>query len=73
VLAAVSGCYFIAFDPSYIQKSGKKTTRLHWYWLCCAGKPKWGIKIDGIAAIDTYNHTAFHLEADRHFVMKTKA
>jgi hypothetical protein len=63
VLANGSGRYIIAFDPSYISKSGKETTGLDWYWSGCAGKSKWGLEIGGIAAIDIDNHTAFHLEA----------
>lgn len=63
VLSNGSGRYVIAFDPSYIDKSGKKTTGLGWYWSGCAGKSKWGLEIGGIAAIDIDNHTAFHLEA----------
>jgi len=55
--------FVIAFDPSYINKSGKKTPGLGWYWSGCAGKSKWGIEIGGLAAIDIDNHTAFHLEA----------
>jgi len=57
------GRYAIAFDPSYISKSGKKTPGLNWYWSGCAGKAKWGLEIGGLAAIDIENHTAFHLEA----------
>jgi len=55
--------FAIAFDPSYINKSGKKTPGLGWYWSGCAGRSKWGVEIGGIAAIDIDNHTAFHLEA----------
>jgi hypothetical protein len=55
--------FVIAFDPSYINKSGKKTPGLGWYWSGSAGQSKWGIEIGGIAAIDIDNHTAFHLEA----------
>ena len=55
--------FVIAFDPSYINKSGRKTPGLGWYWSGCAGQSKWGIEIGGIAAIDIDNHTAFHLEA----------
>jgi hypothetical protein len=55
--------FVIAFDPSYISKSGKKTPGLGWYWSGCAGQAKWGLEIGGIAAIDIDNHTAFHLEA----------
>lgn len=58
-----SGHYAIAFDPSFINKSGKKTPGLNWYWSGCAGQSKWGLEIGGIAAIDIENHTAFHLEA----------
>ena len=53
----------IAFDPSYIRKSGKATCGVGYYWSGVAGKTKWGIEISGIAAIDMDNHTAFHLEA----------
>ncbi len=55
--------FVIAFDPSYINKSGKKTPGLGWYWFGCAGQAKWGLEIGGLAAIDLDNHTAFHLEA----------
>ena len=55
--------FVIAFDPSYINKSGKKTPGLGWYWSGCAGQAKWGLEIGGLAAIDLDNHTAFHLEA----------
>ena len=55
--------FAIAFDPSYINKSGKKTPGLGWYWSGCASRSKWGVEIGGIAAIDIDNHTAFHLEA----------
>lgn len=53
----------IAFDPSYIPKSGKATPGLGYFWSGCAGKAKWGLEIGGIAAIDLDNHTAMHLEA----------
>ena len=53
----------IGFDPSYIPKSGKKTCGTGKYWSGCAGAPKWGLEISGIAAIDLDNHTAMHLEA----------
>ena len=55
--------FVIAFDPSYISKSGKETPGLGWYWSGCAGHAKWGLEIGGLAAIDLDNHTAFHLEA----------
>jgi hypothetical protein len=55
--------FVIAFDPSHINKSGKKTPGVGWYWSGCAGQAKWGLEIGGLAAIDLDNHTAFHLEA----------
>ena len=53
----------IAFDPSYVAKSGKATPGLGYFWSGVASKAKWGLEISGIAAIDIENHTAFHLEA----------
>lgn len=58
-----SGRFAIAFDPSYISKSGKHTPGLGRYWSGCAQSSKWGLEISGIAAIDIDNHFAFHLEA----------
>jgi len=63
VLSHGGGRNAIAFDPSYISMSGKKTFGVGWYWSGCAGQAKWGLEIGGIAAIDVDNHTAFHLEA----------
>jgi hypothetical protein len=63
ILGHGSGRYAIAFDPSYIDKSGKKTPGVGWYWSGCANHAKWGLEIGGIATIDIDNHTAFHLEA----------
>jgi hypothetical protein len=62
-MSSGSKSFAIAFDPSYISKSGKKTPGLDWFWSGCAGKAKWGLEIGGIAAIDLENKTAFHLEA----------
>jgi len=53
----------VAFDPSYIQKSGKKTYGLGMYWSGCAGKTKWGLDICGFAAVDINENTAYHLNA----------
>jgi hypothetical protein len=53
----------VAFDPSYIQKSGKKTFGLGMYWSGCANRAKWGLDICGFAAVDILNNTAFHLNA----------
>jgi hypothetical protein len=53
----------IAFDPSYINKSGKSTPHVGWFWSGVSGASKWGLEIGGIAVIDLDNHAAFHLEA----------
>jgi len=58
-----SGHFAIAFDPSYISKSGKKTPGVDKFWSGVAGAAKFGLEIGGIAAIDIDNKTAFHLEA----------
>lgn len=67
-----SGKYAIAFDPSYINKSGKHTPGLGYFWSGCAGRPKWGLEIAGLAAIDIENHTALHLEAVQTFADDNK-
>ena len=58
-----AGHYTIAFDPCYINKSGKSTPGVNWFWSGSACTTKWGLEIGGICAIDIENHTAFHLEA----------
>ena len=58
-----SGRFVIAFDPSYISKSGKLTPGLGRYWSGCAQTSKWGLEISGMAAVDVDNNFAFHLEA----------
>jgi len=40
--------YTIAFDQSYIRKSGKCTSSVGCFWLGCAGKAKWGLEIRGL-------------------------
>ena len=53
----------IAFDPSYIPKSGRKTDGVGWFWSGSANQTKWGLEIGGIAVVDLDNHTALHIEA----------
>ena len=53
----------IAFDPSYISKSGKCTPYLGRFWSGCAGKAKHGLEISGIGVIDLDLRTCLHLEA----------
>ena len=53
----------IAFDPSYISKSGKRTPYLGRFWSGCAGAVKKGLELSGIAAIDIDLRQCLHLEA----------
>lgn len=53
----------IAFDPSYLSKSGKHTAGAGYFHSGVAGKRKWGLEISGIAAVDLDDKTAYHLEA----------
>lgn len=50
----------IAFDPSYVSKSGKHTPGVGYFWSGCAGKAKWGLEICGFAAVDLDANTALH-------------
>jgi hypothetical protein len=53
----------VAFDPSYLPKSGRKTFGLGSRWSGCAGAVKRGLEICGFAAVDVELNTAFHLNA----------
>ena len=53
----------IAFDPSYISKSGKCTPYMGRFWSGCAKMAKRGLEISGIGLIDMDLHTCVHLEA----------
>lgn len=57
----LKGATAIAFDPSYISKSGKKTPGVGYFWSGCAGATKWGLELCGVAALDLLRKTAFHL------------
>ena len=53
----------IAFDPSYISKSGKHTDHIGRFWSGVSGKALKGLEIGGIAVVDIDNNTAMSLEA----------
>ncbi len=57
------GPVILAFDPSYIPKSGKHTPHLGYYYSGCLGKAVKGLEIGGLAAVSIDDNTAFHLEA----------
>lgn len=53
----------IAFNPSYISKSGKRTPYFGRFWSGCVKMAKKGLEISGIGIIDMDLHSCFHLEA----------
>ena len=53
----------IAFDPSFIHKSGKQTPGIGYFWSGCAGRAVRGIEILGLSIIDADTKLSFHLEA----------
>ena len=57
-----SGRYVIVFDPSYVNKSGKHTPSVGYFWSGVSNRAKWGLEIGGLTAIDIDDHTAFQLE-----------
>ena len=58
-----SGRYVIAYDLSYLKKSGKPTAGTGKYWSGCAQKALWGLEVGLVSVIDIGNHTAFHVDA----------
>lgn len=57
----VKGKMALAFDPSYIQKAGKRTPGVGYFWSGVAGRAKWGLEFCGMAVLDLTRKTAFHL------------
>lgn len=52
----------LAFDPSFIHKSGKQTEGLGYYWSGQEQKAKKGLEFGCLAVVDVKNATAFHLK-----------
>ena len=64
LVSAYSSKYIVlAFDPSYISKSGKHTPYKGYFWSGCAQKAKPGLEISNLSAIDISRNTAYHLDA----------
>ena len=55
----------VAFDPSFIHKSGKQTPGIGYFWSGCAGRALRGIEILGISVIDADSRLSFHLQAEQ--------
>ncbi len=53
----------VAFDPSFIHKSGRQTPGIGYFWSGCAGRALRGIEILGLSVIDADTRLNFHLEA----------
>lgn len=53
----------IAFDPSYLPKSGKHTPGIGYFYSGCAGRELRGLELSGLAVVDQQDKTALHLEA----------
>lgn len=58
-----SGHFVLAFDLSYLPKSGKATPGTGRYWSGAAQRSLWGLEVGLLSAIDMDYQTAFHLEA----------
>src|SRR5690606_35601764 len=56
-----SGKYVLAFDPSFINKSGKHTPHMGMFWSGCEQRSKRGLEIGVLAAVDLEHETAFSL------------
>lgn len=57
-----SGHYILAFDPSYIKKSGRSTPGIGQYWSGAAQHTCWGLEAGLLSVIDVDFHTAYHLD-----------
>lgn len=53
----------LAFDPSFLPKSGKHTPGIGYFYSGCAGRELRGLELSGLAVIDQQDKTALHLEA----------
>ncbi len=53
----------IAFDPSFLPKSGKQTPGPGYFYSGCAGRTLKGLELSGLAVVDQQDKTALHLEA----------
>ena len=63
ILESCSKELILAYDPSYLSKSGKKTPNVGNFWSGTAQAVKRGIEIGSLAVVDIVNTTAFSLEA----------
>ena len=53
----------LAFDPSFIPKSGKHTPGLGRFWNSCTGRAELGLEIHVLAWVDVTANTAYAIQA----------
>jgi Transposase DDE domain len=51
------------FDPTFLNKSGKKTPGIGYFWSGCKQQISRGIELAGLAIVDVKNHSCFHYYA----------
>lgn len=56
-------CGFIAFDASYLPKSGKSTYGTGKFWSGVSGKAQWGLEISDLAYVDSRQKTGYSIQA----------
>ena len=59
----VSGECVLAFDPSFIPKSGQATPGIDYFWNGCHQRKEKGLELGGLALVSLEQNAAFHLEA----------
>ncbi len=62
----------IGFDPSFINKSGKHTHGVGYFYSGCKGQHERGLEIGCFAAIDINQNTAYHVKATQTQYVKKK-
>ena len=60
-----SGELILGFDPSFINKSGRHSPGIGYFYSGCQGSYKRGLELGGFAALDIQQHLAYHLVADQ--------
>lgn len=51
------------FDPTFLNKSGKKTPGIGYFWSGCKQQVSRGIELASLAIVDVTNHSCFHYYA----------
>ena len=54
----------LAFDPSYVPKSGKHTAGLGHFWNGSAGRAEPGLEVNALSWVDVTANTAYTISAE---------